>query len=105
MRYQVEYSQIALRDLDQVWYEVFEASKDYGTAQKYLDELINKIEQKSDFPKSGIPLYYEDLFEGYYFVSFKSYLAFYRIEGDRMLVERVLYSASDYRRFLPGVSK
>lgn len=98
MKYQVQYSQSAIRDLDRVWNEVFEASKDYGITQKYLDELIDKVEAKVDYPKSGAPLYYEDSFTGYYYVCFKTYLAFYRIEGDKMLVDRVLFAASDYLR-------
>ena len=86
MKYQVEYSATAIRDLDRIWNEVFEASKDYDTTQKYLDDLT--------------PLYYEDLFTGYYFVVFKAYMAFYRVEEDRMLVDRVLFAASDYMRCL-----
>ncbi|WP_274941365.1 type II toxin-antitoxin system RelE/ParE family toxin [Chordicoccus furentiruminis] len=100
MKYQVEYSATAIRDLDRIWNEVFEASKDYDTTQKYLDDLMDKVEAKSDCPKSGTPLYYEDLFTGYYFVVFKAYMAFYRVEEDRMLVDRVLFAASDYMRCL-----
>ncbi len=44
MKYQVEYSATAIRDLDRVWNEVFEASKDYDTTQKYLDDLMDKVE-------------------------------------------------------------
>ena len=100
MKYQVEYSPIAIRDLDRVWNEVFAASKDYDITQKYLDDLMDKIEAKEDQPKSGAPLYYQDLFTGYYFIVFKAYLAFYRIDGDRVLVDRVLFAASDYMRYL-----
>lgn len=100
MKYHVEYSQVAIRDLDRVWNEVFEASKDYDTTQKYLDDLMDKVEAKVDHPKSGAPLYYEDLFTGYYFIVFKAYLVFYRIEGDKMFVDRVLFAASDYMRHL-----
>lgn len=100
MKYQIEYSPIAVRDLDRVWNEVFEASRDYDITQKYMDDLLDRIETKADYPKSAAPLYYEDLFTGYYFVVFKAYLAFYRIEGNRMLIDRVLYAASDYIRHL-----
>lgn len=100
MKYRIEYSPIAIRDLERVWNEVFEASKDYDITQKYLDELMDKVEAKADHPKSGAPLYYQDLFTGYYFIVFKAYMAFYRIDGERMLVDRVLFGASDYMRFL-----
>ena len=32
------------------------------------------------------------------FVTFKSYMVFYKVETDRMLVSRVVYGKSDYMR-------
>ena len=100
MSYQIEYSKTAIRDLDRVWAEVFEASKDIETTEKYIEELLDKVEKKSDYPESGAPLYYENTFTGYYFVVFKAYLAFYRLEKETMLVDRVLFGKSDYMRIL-----
>ena len=100
MKYKVQYSKAAIRDLDRVWAEVFEASKSYDITEKYIDDLMDKVEAKADYPKSGSPLYYQDSFTGYYFVVFKAYLAFYRIEDDTMLIDRVLFCRSDYMRHL-----
>lgn len=100
MKYKVKYSKSAIRDLDRVWSEVFEASKNQKITIKYLDDFMNKIEAKTDYPKSGSPLYYENGFTGYYYVGFKAYLAFYRIENNLMLVDRVLLGKSDYMRIL-----
>ena len=65
-----------------------------------LEELLDKVEKKSDDPKSELTLYYENTFTGYYFVVFKAYLAFYRLEKETMLVDRVLFGKSDYMRIL-----
>ena len=100
MKYKVQYSKSAIRDLDRVRAEVFEASKSYDITKKYIDDLMNKVEAKADYPKSGSPLYYQDSFTGYYFVVFKAYLAFYRLEDDVMLIDRVLFGRSDYMRYL-----
>ena len=100
MSYQVEYSKAAIRDLDRVWAEVFEASKDIETTERYIEELLDEVEKKSDYPKSSSPLYYENTFTGYYFVVFKAYLAFYRMEKETMFVDRVLFGKSDYMRIL-----
>ena len=100
MTYVVRYAKQAIRDLDRVFAEVAEASGDEETARRYVDGLIDKIEGKAAFPKSGAPLYYGELFTGYYFVVFKAYLAFYRVEGGEILVDRVLYRKSDYLRVL-----
>lgn len=100
MSFQVEYSKAAIRDLDRVWAEVFEASKNIEITEKYIEELLDKFEKKSDYSKSGSPLYYENTFTGYYFVVFKAYLAFYRLEKETMLVDRILFGKSDYMRIL-----
>ena len=100
MKYKVKYSKSAIRDLDRVWSEIFEASKNQNITIKYIDDLMNKIEEKADYPKSGSPLYYENGFTGYYYVVFKAYLAFYRTENNSILVDRVLSGKSDYMRIL-----
>ena len=96
MSYGIEYSKVALRDLERVWSEVFEASKDTSVAKKYIEDLMDRVEEKSGFPKTGTPLYHESSFTGYYFIVFKAYLVFYRLENDSMLVDRVLFGKSDY---------
>ena len=100
MTYTIEYSKNAVRDLDRVWAEVLKASRSYDVTERYINDLMDKVESKADHPKLGAPLYYEDRFTGYYFVVFKAYLAFYRLEGERMLVDRVLFGKSDYIRIL-----
>ena len=97
MSYRIEYSPAALRDMDRVWDEVYEALKEVEVATRYIDELMDQIEEKREFLKS---LYYDERFTGYYFVVFKAYIAFYHVKEDRMLVDRVLYGKSDYMRTL-----
>ena len=42
------------------------------------------------------------MFTGYYYVVFKSYMAFYRLEGDMMCIDRIIYGKRDYMRLLFG---
>ena len=100
MIYEAKYSKLAIRDLDRVYFEVFEASKDYDTTKNYINELMNKAESFSKHPKTGIPLYYENNFTGYYYTQFKAYIIFYRIEKQSLLIDRILYGKSDYMRTL-----
>ena len=100
MSYRVEYSQAAIRDLDRVWNEVYEASKEADIATRYVDGLMDCVAEKRAFPKSGAPLYYENGFTGYYYVVFKAYMAFYRIVEERILVDRVVFGRSDYMRII-----
>ena len=99
-KYDVVYSQEAIRDLDDVCEQVAMVSKDRDITEKYLDDLQDAIEAMTTHPKTGIPLYYGETFTGYYHVNFKEYMAFYRIEDSRMLVDRILYAKMDYIRRL-----
>lgn len=98
MSYQIQYSPVAVRDLDRVWAEVFAASKTPEIATKYVDDLMNHILGKKEFPKSSSPLYYEGTFTGYYFIVFKAYMAFYHVQEDEIWIDRILYGKSDYIR-------
>lgn len=100
MRYEVKYSPAAVRDLDRVFSEVYKASKSHDISVKYIEDLMDQVDAKASFPKTGIPLYYENGFTGYYYVVFKEYLAFYRLDHDSIMVDRVLYRKSDYMRVL-----
>ena len=100
MSSRIEYSQAAIRDLDRVWNEVYEASKEADIATRYVDGLMDCVAEKRAFPKSGAPLYYENGFTGYYDVVFKAYMAFYRIVEERILVDRVVFGRSDYMRII-----
>ena len=100
MKYTVVYSPEALKDLDRVWDEVFTASADITVTGRYLDDLLDKVDEKPAFPFFGKPLYYQENFTGYYMIIFKAYLVFYRLDSHTLFVDRVLYGKSDYLRFL-----
>jgi plasmid stabilization system protein ParE len=105
MVYKLRYAPHAQRDMDDVWDGVWEASRDYDTADKYVDDLADEIAKKKKSPKTGIPLYYRGLFTGYYSVNFKAYKAFYRISDNYIEVVRVLPEKMDYLKVLFGESE
>lgn len=100
MKYTIEYAPEAIRDLDRVWDEVFEASKSAEISTGYVNDLLDEVAKRREFPESAPRLYYNEMFTGYYFVVFKAYIAFYFIENDRVRVTRVLFGRSDYLRQL-----
>ena len=102
MSVRLVYSHAAMTDLLRVWDEVYEASVDVETADRYLDGLRAAIRAKTAFPRSGHPVDYCGLFTGFFMVQYKAYLAFYRIYEDRMEVARVLYYRQDYMPVLFG---
>jgi len=100
MSYKIRYSPQSQRDMDQVWEEVYAASKSYDVADKYVNEFIEHIEGPKMFPCSGIPLKYYGLFTGFYFVNFKKYNAFYRVKGNYIEVARIIFAKADYQKIL-----
>lgn len=100
MVYSVKYSRKALDDLKRIEDEVFQACQDKATTKNYLKELVAKINEKETFPESGSPLTFLGLFTGYRFVVYKAYIAFYTIENNMVLVDRILFGKSDYLHIL-----
>lgn len=105
MSYELVYSPIAEIDLDRVWDEVFAASQDFDITDKYIKDLRETIKTKKSHPKTGKPLNYMGEFTGIYYVTFKEYIAFYRIREERIEVGRILFSRSDYMKTLFGKSE
>lgn len=96
MTYELVYSPVALSDLDQVWDEVYKASRDFDIADQYILDLRTKLRNICLRPQTGERLYYEDEFTGIYYVTHKKYSAFYRIRAGFVEVGRVLYNRRDY---------
>ena len=105
MKFEIEYSSEALNDMDRVWMEVWEASKDIDAADKYISDLRAVVRSKNKFPKSGTPLIYMGEFTGAYYLAFKEYLIFYKITETKIEVGRILFSRSDYMKTLFGKSE
>jgi len=102
MSYSVRYTPEAMRDMDAVWDGVYEASKSYDIADRYVEEFADTIAAKKTFPFSGIPLEYRGLFTGFYSVNYKKYKAFYRVCDGYLEVIRIIMMKSDYIKMLFG---
>ena len=99
--YKLRFTPEAIRDMEAVEEDVLEVSGRQDTADRYVDDFFKKIKSKKRFPNSGISLIYnEELFTGFYFVHFKKYNAFYRIQGEFIEVIRILLAKSDYMTVL-----
>ncbi len=96
----VRYSDVAIEDLTQVWSDVFTASCDVPTADKYTDGIFETIDKESLFPLSGVQIFYRGNPTGIRMIPFKAYLIFYRVKNDIMEVGRILPAKSDYLRLL-----
>ena len=99
----ISYSPMALNDLDEIWeYIAFKLSA-HDAAQNTVNGILDAVERLKDHSKLGAPLYFEGgLFSGYRYVSYNEYLAFYRLSGNNIRVDRVIYGRRDYMKILFG---
>ena len=104
-KYKIRYTPEAMRDMDAVWDGVYEVSKEPDVADGYVNDFIDELEKKKQFPLSGIPLVYRGLFTGFYAVSFKKYMAFYRVHDNYIEIIRIIMEKMDYMKILFGESE
>ena len=101
-KYKIRYTPEAMRDMDAVWDGVYEVSKEPDVADRYVNDFIDEMEKKKQFPLSGISLVYRGLFTGFYVVNFKKYKAFYRVHDSYIEVIRIIMEKRDYMKMLFG---
>ena len=98
----IEYSPRALKDLDGIWDYIEKELCNPSAAQNTVEGIMDKIDILMSFPEAGAKLEFENgLNRGYRYVSFKNYIAFYRLGSDDIVyIDRVVYSGRDYMRIL-----
>ncbi len=96
MSYKITFSTVAIDDIGKMTNDVYIACMDKKTTEEYVRNFFKKIYDKSVFPESGTPLLFLKQATGYRYIIYKSYLAFYRIKGNEIIVERVLFAKSNY---------
>ena len=98
----IEYSRMALRDLDAIWDYIANKLENSTAAQRTVDGILDAVALLARFPESGQKLVFDDGLEsGYRFIVYKKYMAFYRINAAQVMsIDRVLYGGQDYVRML-----
>lgn len=103
MKFALRYSADALKDLDSIWTDVFQASDSFDIADNYIDGLLAEVSRIQNHPKTGSQLFFDDVFTGIRYIRYKAYLVFYRIGKQHVEVSRILLAKSDYLKTLfPG---
>jgi toxin ParE1/3/4 len=83
----------AAADLDDIWEFVASRSSSLETADRLIDTVIERFLLLARFP--GIGRRRDDLRSGLRSLPVGQYLVFYRLEGDDVLILRVLHGARD----------
>ena len=96
MSYKITFSTVAIKDIGKMTNDIYNACLDKKTTEEYVRRFLEKIYDKQCFPESGTPLLFLGQATGYRYIIYKSYLAFYRIRGYEVIVDRILFAKSDY---------
>lgn len=102
---EINYSPIALNDLDEIWTYISQSLCNPISAQNMIDGIMNAVDMLAEQPEMGMPLYFlSGLNSGYRYVIHGNYMAFYRTNRTDVYIDRVLYGKSDCIR-LPQIGQ
>lgn len=101
MENNIKYSPEALNDLQEIWRYISTNLSNPIAAENTVNGIIDCVDILKQFSKAGSTLNFSNgINSGYRFVQYKNYIAFYRISGNDVFVDRVIYGKSDYIKIL-----
>ena len=103
MKNKIYYSMEARRDLDEIWDYIVTDLCNPKAAQCMIDRILDDVDRLTDFAEIGAPLSsIADTDADYRFLVTGNYMTFYRVSGENVYVDRILYGRRDYLRILIG---
>lgn len=103
MKNKLHYAPEALRDLDDIWEYITLELNSPAAAKRTIGRILDAADRLEEFAEAGAPLRsVTDVESGYRFLVCGNYLAFYRVKGNDVFIDRVLYGRRDYLRILFG---
>lgn len=103
MKNKIHYTKESRRDLDDIWDYIVSELQNPSAAERIVGGIMDAVDQLADFAEIGAPLSsIADVESDYRFLVIGNYLTFYRVYGNEVYVDRVLYGRRDYLRVLFG---
>lgn len=97
MNRKVVFSKKSELQIEEIYQYVLSKSNDEGTAKKFVNELVNKTEILKTQAFVGRQLeIIDNIVTQYRFLIYKDYLIFYRVNENKVYVDRILSSKTDY---------
>lgn len=94
-KYKIKILQIAREDIGEIFYYIAEESS--KSALEMIDKIINQIDTLSELPFIGKIVQDNELAkQEYRMMIIDSYIAFYKVIDDEVVVYRVLHGMRDY---------
>ena len=101
MKNKIYYSVDARRDLDDIWNYIETDLCNPAAAENMVNCIMDAVDQLESFSGLGSPLSsITDTDSDYRFLVTDNYMTFYRVFGNDVYVDRILYGRRDYLRIL-----
>ena len=101
MKNRIHYSSESRRDLDDIWDYIVSELQNRSAAEHVINHIMDAVDQLKNFAEMGTPLSsIADVGTGYRFLVSGNYMVFYRVQGNDVYIDRVLYGRSDYMSVL-----
>ena len=101
MKNKIHYSPESRRDLDDIWDYIVSELQNRSAAARVINRIIDAVDPLKNFAEMGTPLSsIADIGTDYRFLVSGNYMVFYRVQGNDVYIDRVLYGRSDYMSVL-----
>ena len=101
MKNKIHYSSESRRDLDDIWDYIVSELQNHSAAERVINRIIDAVDPLKNFAEMGTPLSsIADIGTDYRFLVSGNYMVFYRVQGNDVYIDRVLYGRSDYMSVL-----
>mgnify|MGYP000125142792 FL=1 len=101
MKNKIHYSPESRRDLDDIWDYIVSELQNRSAAERVIDRIMDAVDPLKNFAEMGTPLSsIVDVGTDYRFLVSGNYMVFYRVQGNDVYIDRVLYGRSDYMSVL-----
>ena len=101
MKNKIHYTVESRRDLDEILDYIVSELQNPSAAERVVSGIMDDVDRLEDFAELGPSLSsLTDVESDYRFLVTGNYLAFYRVSGRDVYVDRVLYGRRDYLRIL-----
>lgn len=97
MERKIVFSKKSEQQINEIYQYVLSRSNDEDTAKQYVNELIDKTEilKKHAFVGRQLEII-DNIVTQYRFLIYKDYLMFYRVDENKVYIDRILSSKTDY---------
>ena len=101
MKNRIHYSPESRHDLDDIWDYIVSELQNRSAAEHVINRIMDTVDHLKNFAEMGTPLSsIADVGTGYRFLVSGNYMVFYRVQGNDVYIDRVLYGRSDYMSVL-----